>query len=70
MRQRLGGLSPVEDREKRKEVRAEIDAAAFHAYGFNKSEVEYVLEDFNQVENPRLMDDEYFSIVLDKFKTL
>lgn len=33
MRERLGGINPVTAFDERKRLRAEIDAAAFHAYG-------------------------------------
>lgn len=67
LRARLDGIEPVEAMGERKVLQAEIDAAAFHAYGLNKEETEFVLEDFHQVGDPRLMDDEYFDLVLKKY---
>ncbi len=70
MRERLGGLKPVQSQEERRMVQAELDAAALHAYDLNESEVKFVLEDFNRVRDPRMMDEEYFDAVLDHYKTL
>ncbi|QRV15089.1 hypothetical protein JMJ58_19610 [Haloterrigena salifodinae] len=70
MRDRLGGIEPVTDMEKRREVQAELDAAAFHAYGLDREQTKFVLDDFHQVENPRMMDDAYFEMVLEKYDDL
>lgn len=70
MRERLGGIEPATDRSKRRELQAEIDAAAFQAYGLERRDVEFVLDDFHRVENPRLMDEEYFDMVFEKFDML
>jgi hypothetical protein len=70
MRNRLGGVDPVTDMNKRREVQAEIDAAAFHAYGLDRDQTAFVLDDFDQVQSPRLMDDDYFDMVLEKYDTL
>jgi len=70
MRERLGGIDPVLDENERRELRAEIDAAAFHAYGLERQEVAFILEDFHRVENPRLMTEEYFHMVSEKFDLL
>lgn len=70
MRERLGGIEPATDEETRIELHAEIDAAAFHAYGLNRDETEFVLDDFYQVQNPRMMTDEYFDKVLKKYEEL
>jgi hypothetical protein len=70
MRDRLGGIEPATDPTERRELQAEIDAAAFHAYGLDAEEVEFVLEDFHTVSNPRLMTKEYLSTVLEKFQVL
>jgi hypothetical protein len=69
MRNRLG-INSVTANEERRELRAEIDAAAFHAIGLNKNEVEYILSNFHKVNNPRVMDDRYFELVLSKFNSL
>jgi len=70
MRDRLGGIDPATDMSERREVQAELDAAAFHAYGLDRDQTAFVLDDFHQVQNPRLMDDEYFEMVLEKYDEL
>jgi hypothetical protein len=70
MRDRLGGIDPVTEMEERREVQAELDAAAFHAYGLDREQTAFVLDDFHQVQNPRLMDDAYFDMVLEKYDDL
>jgi len=70
MRQRLGGFEPATDSEERKKLRAEVDAAAFHAYGLGRPDVKFVLDDFHRMENPRFMTEEYFDLVLEKFDLL
>jgi hypothetical protein len=70
LRERLGGISPITDHEKRIQVRSEIDAAAFHAYGLSLEEAQFILDDFQTVTNPRIMDDEYFNRVLREYEQL
>jgi hypothetical protein len=70
VRERLGGIKPVTNQNERKTVQAEIDAAAFHAYGFERRDVEFVLGDFHRVSNPRIMTEEYFDMVFEKFDQL
>lgn len=70
MRERLGDIDPVISDQDRRELQAEIDAAAFHAYGLEQSEVEFVLDDFHQVKDPRIMTDEYLNMVAKKFEKL
>lgn len=70
MRERLGGIEPAVDSETRRTLQAEIDAAAFHAYGLNAEEAGFVLEDFHRVETPRLMNEAYFEMVFEKYKDL
>jgi hypothetical protein len=70
MRERLGEVDPVTDQETRHRIQAEIDAAAFHAYGLKRQDVEFVLNDFHRVQNPRLMTEGYFDLVLEKFDDL
>jgi len=70
MRDRLGGIDPATDEEERSELQAEIDAAAFHAYGLERRDVKFVLDDFHRVSNPRIMTDEYFDRVFEKFDVL
>jgi hypothetical protein len=70
MRERLGDIEPVTDKDVRRELQAEIDAAAFHAYGLNHSDVEFILNDFHRVSDPRIMTDKYFDLVLEKYDFL
>lgn len=70
MRDRLGGIEPVVAAGKRERLRAEIDAAAFHAYGLDRDETAFVLEDFHRVDSPELMTDDYFVRVLDSYDQL
>ena len=70
IRDRLGGIEPVTNEEERQELEAEIDAAAFYAYGLERSEVEFVLDDFHRVRNPRKMTEEYFDMVFEKYDLL
>lgn len=70
MRKRLGGIDPATEMDERREVQAEIDAAAFHAYGLDRDQTAFVLDDFHRVQNPRLMDEAYFKMVLEKFDNL
>jgi hypothetical protein len=70
MRDRLGGTDPATTEAKRRELQAEIDAAVFHAYGLERADVQFVLEDFHRVENPRLMTEEYFDTVFEKYDLL
>jgi len=69
MCERLGGIDPVTDMSERREVQAEIDAA-FHAYGLDRDQTKFVLDDFHRVQNPRLMDEDYFEMVLEKYDDL
>jgi hypothetical protein len=66
MRERLGGIEPAADPDEREVVQAELDAAAFHAYGLDREQTAFVLEDFHRVRSPRRMTDEYFELVLAK----
>jgi hypothetical protein len=70
MRDRLGGIDPATDMDERREVQAELDAAAFHAYGLDREQTSFVLDDFHRVQNPRLMDEDYFEMVLEKYDDL
>jgi len=70
MRDRLGGIEPATDMNERREVQAEIDAAAFHAYGLEHDQTAFVLDGFHRVQNPRLMDEGYFEMVLEKYEDL
>jgi hypothetical protein len=70
LRSRLDGIEPVRDMDQRTELQAEIDAAAFHAYGLNPKETKFVLDDFYQVDDPRMMSEDYFGLVLEKYVQL
>jgi hypothetical protein len=70
MRERLGGIEPAIDEDERRELQAEIDAGAFHAYGLDEKEIEYVLDDFHRVRNPRRMTESYFELVKEKYREL
>ena len=70
MRDRLNGINPVTEKQQRQELRAEIDAAVFHAYGLSQGDVKFILDDFHRVSDPRIMTDEYFDLVLEKYETL
>ncbi len=52
------------------ELEDEIDAAAFHAYGLSSEETRFVCDDFHRVQNPRLMTDDYFDLVVTKYDEL
>jgi hypothetical protein len=70
MRDRLGGIEPATEEKERKELQAEIDAASFHAYGLNREDTQFVLDDFHRVNSPRRMTDEYFNLVMKKYAGL
>ena len=70
MRERLGGIDPATEQYERRELQAEIDAAAFHAYGLERRDVKFVLDDFHRVEDPKLMDEKYFDLVSEKYDLL
>ncbi|SFR38572.1 hypothetical protein SAMN04487947_0748 [Halogeometricum rufum] len=70
MRERLGGVDPVTNEDERRQLRAEIDAAAFHAYGLAPEEMQFVLDDFHLVDGPRLMDHEYLEMVSEQYHEL
>ncbi|QCC60235.1 hypothetical protein NP511_17915 [Natrinema thermotolerans] len=63
-------IDPVTDEKTRQELQAEIDAAMFGAYGFDRDETEFILDDFHRVQSPRVMTDEYFDLVLEKYDEL
>lgn len=70
MRERLGGIEPATDMETRRELQAEVDAAVFHAYGLDEEEMQFVLDDFHRVSNPRIMTEAYFEKVAEKYTYL
>lgn len=67
LRGRLDGVEPVRDMDERTELQAEIDSAAFHIYGLNQKETEFVLDDFHRVGDPRMMTEDYFDLVFKKY---
>ena len=70
MRDCLGGIEPATDMDERREIQAELDAAAFHAYGLDREQTAFVLDDFHRVQNPRVMNEDYFDMVLEKYDSL
>lgn len=70
MRERLGGLDPATDPDEREEVQAELDAAAFHAYGLDQEQTQFILDDFHRVRDPRRMTEAYFDLVSEKYYQL
>ena len=67
MRERLGGIEPATNMDTRRELQAEVDAAAFHVYGLDEDEMQFVLDDFHRVSNPRIMTEAYFERVAEKY---
>jgi|GEM_PF-580573 len=70
MRDRFGGIEPATAADERERLRAEIDAAACHAYGLDRAETASLLDDFHRVESPRLMTAAYFDRVSDCYDRL
>lgn len=68
MRERLGSIDPVTDADERKQLHTEIDAAVFKAYDLAEKEVQFVLDQFHRVKDPRIMDDEYFDLVMEAYR--
>jgi len=53
------------------EMRERLDIeAATNAYGLERDQAEFVLDDFHTVQNPRRMTDEYLDMVLEKYDEL
>ncbi len=69
MRDRLD-IKAATSPQERERIQAELDAGAFHAYGLDREQTEFVLDDFHQVRNPRRMTDDYFDLVLEKYDEL
>ncbi|TKX87623.1 hypothetical protein EXE43_02160 [Halorubrum sp. SS5] len=69
MRDRLD-IEAATDESERERLQAELDAGAFHAYGLDRDQAAFILDDFHTVQNPRRMTDEYLSMVLDKYDEL
>ncbi|MFC4452111.1 Eco57I restriction-modification methylase domain-containing protein [Halorussus aquaticus] len=70
MRERLGGIEPAKEESERRRLQAEIDAASFHAYGLDRGEMQFVLDDFHRVSNPRIMTEAYIEKVAEKYTHL
>jgi len=70
MRERLGGIEPATDMDTRRELQAEVDAAVFHAYELDEEDMQFVLDDFHRVSNPRIMTEAYFEKVAEKYTHL
>jgi hypothetical protein len=70
IRDLIGDIQPVKSKNERRKVQSELDAAAFHAYGLTHKEIKFVLRDFYKVENPRMMNEEYFESVLENYEYL
>jgi hypothetical protein len=70
MRGRLGDVKPITGKSERRDTRAEIDAAAFHAYGLTRDDTEFILDTFHTVSSPRVITEAYFDTVLGKFDQL
>lgn len=69
MRERLD-IEAVTSPNERERIQAELDAGAFHAYGLDREQTKFVLDDFYRVRNPRRMTDDYFDLVLEKYDEL
>lgn len=63
-------IDAVTNPDEREEVQVELDAGAFHAYGLDREQTAFVLDDFHRVQNPRRMTEAYFEKVLDKYDEL
>lgn len=70
MREQLSGIEPATEEAERRQLQAEIDAAAFHAYGLGREETAFVLDDFHRVRSPRVLTEDYFESVLDEYDAL
>lgn len=70
VRDRLDGIEPATAPRERERLQANLDAAVFHAYGLDREQPEFVLDDFHGVRDPRRMTDEYFDLVLEKYGEL
>jgi hypothetical protein len=69
MRERLD-IDAAIDPDERERIQAELDAGAFHAYGLDREQTAFILEDFYTVQNPRRMTEEYLELVLEKYDEL
>ena len=70
IRDRLGGIESATDEDERQRLQAEVDAASFHAYGLDRRDTEFVLNDFHRVNSPRGMTNEYFDLIFEKYDEL
>jgi len=67
MRDRLGDIEPATSESERRELQAEIDAAAMRAYGMKRKQAAFVVEQYHRVHDPRVRDNKYFDLVLNKY---
>ena len=44
--------------------------AAFHAYGLDREQTKFVLDDFHRVQSPRVISEAYFGSVLEYYDGL
>jgi len=70
MRECLGGVQPATDKDERLKLQAEIDAAAFHAYGLNRQDVGSFLRTSTGSTIREKMTQEYFDMVFEKYDEL
>lgn len=70
IRDRLGGVDVADTEDTRRGLQAEIDAASMHAYGMSEEQAAFVVDQYHRVQNPRVRDEDYFDLVLTKYKEL
>jgi len=70
MRNRLNGIDPATTESERRELQAEIDAVAMLAYGMEREQAAFVVEQYHRVQSPRVRNDEYFDLVIEKYDEL
>ncbi len=70
MRDRLDGIEQATDKKERSTIQAEIDAVALHIYDLDYEEVKFIIDDLHRVQNPRVMTDEYYEMVEQKYLNL
>ncbi len=63
-------ISAETNPENRRHLRAEIDAAALHAYGIEREQSVFITEQYHIVSNPRVRDQAYFDLVVQKYDDL
>lgn len=64
-------IEAVEKVEARAKTQADIDAAVFHAYGFDSPDLVWsILESLPRVRSPRVLDEAYFDMVIGQFEQI